>query len=219
VSGDDEQSEIDEDVETAGDVDEQYPTVPDDKLADSGWSLRDTQLEVRARVAGFVVRAHERRYEDNQLRERVRSAGGPDHLWRLFYATRLTFTPSLPPVVGPSMALPKVRDAAREEFAEQLREEGLIDIDEAGVDHIEVESGMEVELTRYEATLPVKTSGGERGVPMEGWIALWHDDAMLLAGGLHPTEPLADVLGIGGIEYDPEASRTELQSLLADVKQ
>jgi hypothetical protein len=196
------------------DVDARYPTVPREILDDGGWTLRDERLEVRARVLGVTVHAHERRYEDDGLRERVRTAGGPDHLWRLFYATRLTFTPSLPPAFGPAMALPKVRSAAQEEFADQLREEGLIDVEQGDDEPIETESGARAKVTRYDATLPVETDAGQREVPMEGWIGIWHDDAMLLAGGLHPTTSLAAVLDVPEIEYDPAESRTELQSLI-----
>ncbi|WP_135664391.1 hypothetical protein [Halorhabdus rudnickae] len=199
-------------------ADEEYPTVPLDRLKADGWSLRDCREEVRAEVAGFTVRAFERRYEDDSLRADVRDAGGPDHLWRLFYATRLSFTPPLPPGFGPAMALPKVRSAAREEFAEQLRDEGLVDIEESGDERLEVASGTRAKLTRYDATLPVETGDGEGVVPMEGWIASWHDEAMLLAGGLYPTVALADALDVPDLGYDPEASREELQSLIRGVE-
>ena len=193
-----------------------YPRVPLEALESGGWSLRDTRIEVRARVAGVVARAHELRFEDDRLREQIRSAGGPDHLWRLFYATRLTFSPSLPPGIGPAMALPKVRSAAREEFADQLRDEGLIDVKAREDDRIEVATGTRAKRTHFEAVLPVETEAGEIEVPMEGWIAIWHDGAMLLAGGLHPTR-LTDVLEETDLAFDPATSRDELQSLLQHV--
>ncbi|MFB6201293.1 MAG: hypothetical protein ABEI98_04710 [Halorhabdus sp.] len=195
----------------------QFPTVPNGSLEAGGWSLRDTRVEVRARVAGFVVRAHERRYEDDQLRERVSAAGGPDHLWRLFYATRLTFRPPLPPAFGPAMALPKVRSAAREEFAEQLRAEGLTEIEQDEDERIEVKSGTQARVTRYDATLPVETDDGHREVSMDGWIGIWHDGAMLLAGGLYPSAPLSNVLDVD-LDYDPTASCEELRSLIRHVE-
>ncbi|MFB6128855.1 MAG: hypothetical protein ABEJ47_03745 [Halorhabdus sp.] len=191
-----------------------FPSVPLEGLESGGWSLRDTRVEGRARVAGVVARAHELRFEDDRLREQIGSTGGPDHLWRLFYATRLTFSPSLPPGIGPAMALPKVRSAARAEFADQLREEGLVEVEAGEDDRIEVATGTRARRTRFEATLPVETAAGDVDVPMEGWIAVWHDEAMLLAGGLHPTG-LTDVLE--GVEFDPAASRTELQTLIEHV--
>lgn len=200
------------------DTDERsYPRVPLEALESGGWSLRDTRIEVRARVAGVVARAHELRFEDDRLREQIRSAGGPDHLWRLFYATRLTFSPSLPPGIGPAMALPKVRSAAREEFAEQLRDEGLVDVEEGDDDRIEVATGTRAKRTHFEAALPVETVAGEIEVPMEGWIAIWHDEAILLAGGLHPTR-LTDVLAGTAVEFDPATSRDELETLLRHVE-
>ncbi|WEL17514.1 Uncharacterized protein SVXHr_1345 [Halorhabdus sp. SVX81] len=213
---DDDGSESDSDDGSDHSEDANYPTVPTDVLESGGWSLRDTRVEVRARVAGVVARAHERRYEDDRLRERIRSAGGPDHLWRLFYATRLTFSPSLPPGIGPAMALPKVRSAAREEFAEQLRDKGLVDVEAGEDDRIEVASGTRAKRTRFEAALPVETAAGEIEVPMEGWIAIWHDGAMLLAGGLHPTD-LDDVLAGTEISFDPATSRDELRTLIRQV--
>lgn len=194
----------------------QYPSVPAEALGAGGWSLRDTRVEVRARVVGVVARAHELRFEDDRLRDRVRSAGGPDHLWRLFYATRLTFSPSLPPGIGPAMALPKVRSAAREEFAEQLRDEGLTDVEAGEDDRIEVATGTRAKRTRFEARLPVETAAGEIEVPMAGWIAIWHDDAMLLAGGLQPTD-LSDVLAGTAIDFDSSTSRQEIQTLIREV--
>ncbi|WP_136689547.1 hypothetical protein [Halorhabdus amylolytica] len=205
-------------AEDSDDSDEQYPAVPRDDLAAGGWTLRDRRQEVRAEVAGFTVRAFERRYEDDALRADIREAGGPDHLWRLFYATQLSFTPPLPPVFGPAMALPKVRAAAREEFAEQLREEGLVDVEEGEDERFEVASGTRAKLTRYDAVLPVETGGDEREVPMEGWIASWHDGAMLLAGGLYPAVGLADMLDVPNIVYEPDASREELRSLIRGVE-
>ncbi|CCQ32567.1 hypothetical protein HLRTI_000153 [Halorhabdus tiamatea SARL4B] len=193
-----------------------YPRVPLESLESGGWSLRDTRIEVRARLAGVVARAHELRFEDDQLREQIRSAGGPDHLWRLFYATRLTFSPSLPPGIGPAMALPKVRSAAREEFADQLRDEGLVDVEAGDDDRIEVATGTRAKRTHFEAALPVETPAGEIEIPMEGWIAIWHDEAILLAGGLHPTR-LTDVLEEIDVEFDPATSREELRTLLQHV--
>ncbi|WP_181685655.1 hypothetical protein [Halorhabdus salina] len=200
------------------DIDARYPTVPLDRLEDSGWALRDERLEVRARIMGVTVHAHERRYEDDALREQVRTAGGPDHLWRLFYAARLTFTPSLPPAFGPAMALPKVRSAARAEFGDQLREEGLIDVEQGEAVDIETESGTQAKLTRYDATLPVETDNGKREVPMEGWIGIWHDDAILVAGGLHPAVSLADVLDLPTLDDAPDDNRQELRSLIRSVE-
>mgnify|MGYP000029453257 CR=1 FL=1 len=204
--------------EGTDDSDELYPTVPRDDLAAGGWSLRDRREEVRAEVAGFTVRAFERRYEDDTLRADVREAGGPDHLWRLFYATRLSFTPPLPPGFGPAMALPKVRAAAREEFAEQLREEGLVDVETGEDERFEVASGTRAKLTRYDAVLPVATDDGECRVPMEGWLASWHDRAMLLAGGLYPAVELADILNVPDPGDDPGTSREELRSLMRRVE-
>jgi len=209
------------DLPASGDLpweseDGQYPIPPIEELREGGWSLRDTRVEVRARVMGVVARAHELRFEDDRLREHIRSAGGPDHLWRLFYATRLTFSPPLPPGIGPAMALPKVRTAAREEFAEQLRDEGLVDVEAGDDDRIDVASGTRAKRTRFEATLPVETDAGEIAIPMEGWIAVWHDEAMLLAGGLHPTD-LSDVLAGTATDFDPAASRDELQTLIRQV--
>lgn len=193
-----------------------YPRVPLEALESGGWTLRDTRIEIRARVAGVVARAHELRFEDDRLREQIRSAGGPDHLWRLFYATRLTFSPSLPPGIGPAMALPKVRSAAREEFADQLRDEGLIDVEAGEDDRIEVATGTRAKRTHFEAALPVETAAGEIEVPMEGWIAIWHDEAILLAGGLHPKR-LSDELTGSAVEFDPTTSRDELQRLIRQV--
>ncbi|WP_158854749.1 hypothetical protein [Halorhabdus sp. CUG00001] len=203
--------------EETSDVDAQYPTVPLERLENSGWALRDERLEVRARVMGVTVHAHERRFEDDGLRERVRAGGGPDHLWRLFYATRLTFSPSLPPAFGPAMALPKVRSAACEEFADQLRDEGLTDVEQGDDERIETDSGAQAKVTRYDATLPVETDNDQCEVPMEGWIGIWNDDAMLLAGGLYPTESLAEALSIPDVDYDPEGSHEKLRALIRQV--
>lgn len=194
-----------------------YPTIPAERLTSTGWSLRDTRTEIRARVAGFVVTAHERRYEDDRLRDAVSEAGGPDHLWRLFYATRLSFSPPLPPVVGPTLALPTVKRAARETFAEVLRAEGLTDVQQREDEPFENDFGQRATRTRYTATLPVETALDRCDVPMEAWIAIWQHGSVLLAGGLYPNEPLEDVLDLPGCEFDPTASREELQSLIAHV--
>ena len=80
--------------------DRDHPTLPPDRLGDSGWTLAETVHETVFRGLGVSVTGHTAVYEDLDLRDRIVAAGGEDRTWRFLFAARLEIGP--PP--GAAMA-------------------------------------------------------------------------------------------------------------------
>ncbi|WP_435195802.1 hypothetical protein [Natronomonas sp. EA1] len=180
------------------------PTPPADLLAD--WTLTEETTETVFSLPTATVEGHTRLYEDEGLRAQVVEAGGADRRWRFFFTTALEFQPPLAPAVVP-MVKPSVVTEAKRTFASDLRERGFENVETGRTETVRVRSGARARLTAYRATL----SSGETDLSIRGYLAVWHDDGFLLAGGAYPQG------GVSGAEIDPGEYRTELLDLIRAV--
>ncbi|PSQ01511.1 hypothetical protein BRC94_03575 [Halobacteriales archaeon QS_5_70_17] len=198
------------------------PSVPEERLAEGGWSLVEETTETLVRLPAVRVRGRTRLYEDGALRERLREAAGVDRRWRFFFATRVEFVPGLAPGVGPATLLPTVTAAARRAFADDLRERGFEGVRRGRTERLGIRSGARARLQQYLATLPADGTFPD-DVEVEGWFGAWTADGEFrLAGGAHPRrfEAVREALGVEGAPGDPDATgwRRELFELVRRVE-
>lgn len=129
--------------------------------------------------------------------------------WRFFFATRLSFRPSLPPGIGAFSLLPTVLGAARREFAADLRERGFEAVERGRNRRIHVEADERARLIPYEARFDVGTF--EAGIT--AWLAVWdRGGEFRIAGGAYPTS------GLGSVSLEPDRYREELFALICGVR-
>lgn len=206
-----------------------FPAVTDDRI-DSGWELVDERVETLFELPGMRVQGAIRQYEDRETGTALTEAtdGDVDQPVRFFAATRLGFDPGLPPGTLPSMILPSIRREARRTFEQRLRERGLEDVSRGRRERTRVD-GARLHLTSYDAVYPPSGEGGEdgdrsgdRGLPVTGWVGVWHDDAFHVATGGYPSRRLTDVFGLDAtgtpLDASPATYRDELFDLFQSVR-
>ncbi len=176
-------------------ADPQYPTV---EVPDA-WELTAERVETLFELPFMSVRGATRRYEDRVGRDAVAAATDPqyDETLRFFAATRLAFDPGLPPGTLPASILPSVRQQARQRFKQRLRDRGVSRVSHGRSERLRVD-GSRVRARSYTGT--VDTPEGYE-LPVEGWLAAWHDDDFFVVTGGYQDGRLADLFDV----EDPEA--------------
>lgn len=168
-------------------ADPQYPTVetPD------GWELTEEAVETLFELPTMSVRGATRRYEDRATGADLAAATDPhyEETLRFFAATRLAFEPGLPLGTLPASVLPSVRQQARQSFKRRLRDRGVSRVSRGRSERLRVD-GSRVRARSYTGT--VDTPAGYE-LPVEGWIAAWHDDDFFVVTGGYPDGRLADI--------------------------
>ncbi|ACV49291.1 MULTISPECIES: hypothetical protein [Halomicrobium] len=172
--------------------DERYPSVPERRLEDGGWTRTDATVETVFQLPGTRVEGATLLYGDERTRRAAAEHGGLDQRWRFFFATKLTFTPSLSPGIGPAMILPTVRSEANRTFKSELRDRGFESIGRGRTERVRVASGERAKLTQFRAELPM--SGLDATLPIAGWVGVWHGDGFRIGAGAYPARPVAEIL-------------------------
>ncbi|PSP73123.1 hypothetical protein BRC70_03385 [Halobacteriales archaeon QH_6_68_27] len=194
-----------EDGDAPADPDVPPPPVPSDRLDD--WERTDATVDRLYGVDGADVRGHTLVYEDRRLRAGVRDAtgGALDQSWRFFFATRLGFRPPLAPGVEPTL-VPMVRP-----------------------ERVRTEKGKRVHFRQVTGEIPLP--GPDQGpdsaaispaadaVPVEGWVGVWYDEAVLVAGGAYPRTALVRAFDADDerLSLSPSAAREELLALVRAI--
>jgi len=190
------------------------PTVPVDRL-EGGWERAEDTTETLFGVEGADVRGHTVVYEDTALRTAVREAtdGAVDQSWRFFFATRLAFRPPLAPAIGPAMVLPSVKTEAVRQFAEDLTDRGVVEVERGRRERIRTEDRSRVALRQVTGEVLLPDSDP---VPVEGWVGAWADGDIRLAGGAYPRSSFAGRFPSADSDLDGSADdyREELLALL-----
>jgi hypothetical protein len=195
----------------------EFPEVPVDE--DDGWELVEESVDTVFSMPAMTVLGATRQYDDRRTREAVRAAtdGEIDHQWRFLSATRLGFSPRLPPGTMPSALLPTIRRQARNSFTDRLSERDVSEIGRRGRQRMRVASGSRAYLTRYGGTTVV--AGSE--IPVTGWVGTWYDrpDFFIVTGG-YPAVHLGDALSLDSnpdLLESPTAARDELLDVFREV--
>ena len=218
-----------------------YPSVPDDRLSESGWKLQSKTAETVFELPTVSVTGYTLVYEDSRLREAIEAAGiggsvptasersqrigteAEGGVSRFFFATALSFRPSLPPKIGPTALRPTVEHQARRRFTDDLEARGFEEIEHGGSQRVRTDTGARARLRRLTATLPLGSDSTPERLDIEGLLAVWvTDGSFLIAGGAYPTGGLGVVLDShSGLEHggtDPGQFRSELLSLIRGVR-
>ena len=199
------------------------PSVPDERLAESGWERTEDSTETVFQLPTVRVEGHTLVYEDADRREAIEAAsnGDLDGPWRFFFATRLTFRPPLAPGVGPAMIRPTVVTEARRAFVDRLEDRGFRAIDRSRTERMRTEGGDRARLTKYTARHEMTSNDHDGQIAIEAWLAVWiHEGSFRIAGGAYPTQGFDSLLAALGVEYtfDPAADREELLGLLRAIE-
>lgn len=201
---------------------QQMPHVPASLL--EGWTQTDAVTETVFRLPAAKVVGHTLVYEDSDIRTAVRTAtdGNLDRMWRFFFATRLSFTPPLPPAVGPMAVFSAVCKQAESTFTDILSERGFRDVSSGTRQRIRVDTGDRARLRAFSATLDAPLpDGGTQELPIDGWLAVWTtDEEFRLAGGAYPVRPLDEFLDLdlASVATDPGTFRSESIALIRAVE-
>ena len=188
-----------------------YPSVPHERLESSGWNLHSKTTETVFRIPTATVTGNALVYGDAELQAAMAAAGvegllassgngdghlvdTDDSLWRFFFATALSFQPSLPPVVGAVSIRPMVAREARQSFIDDLEARGFERVEDGASQRLRTESGDRARLRKITATFPIDVTGDLDRIGVEGWIAVWDvNGSFRIAGGAHPVDGV-DVL-------------------------
>lgn len=206
----------------ADDAARDFPEVPTDRL--DGWTQTDRSSEIVFELATASIEGHTVVYEDSTLREAVRDAtdGDYDRMWRFFFSTRLTFSPSLPPGIGPMAVFSTVASEASSQFVDDLQARGFRDIQQGRRERIRVASGDHARLRSYNGILDVETPDGDAiDLDVAGFLAVWTTNGEFrLGGGAYPTTSIERVLDIDldTVETDPNQFREDLLGLIRHVR-
>jgi hypothetical protein len=114
--------------------------------------------------------------------------------------------------------LPSVRQQARQRFKQRLRDRGVSRVSRDRSERLRVD-GSRVRARSYTGT--VDTSGGY-AIPVEGWLAAWHNEDFFVVTGGYPAERLADVFGLEGagelLSTPPRVYRDDFFDFLRSVR-
>lgn len=221
------------------DADDGYPTVPRERLEARGWELHSRTEETVFRIPAATVIGHALVYGDAELQASMSAAGVEDllassggdgrlietneRLWRFFFATALSFQPSLPPIVGAASIRPMVARTARQSFIDDLEARGFERVESGTSQRLRTESGDRARLRKITATFQFDADGPPDRIDIEGWIAAWDvNGSFRIAGGAHPVNGV-DVLvaSLPDAERpatDPERFREGLLELIRAVR-
>ncbi|MFO7927814.1 hypothetical protein [Natronomonas sp.] len=213
-----------------------YPSVPHDRLVESGWELRSKSRKTVFRMPGMDVTGHTLLYDDSDLRSAIEAAGvegllgddagGDDRIvegdgdgsWRFFFATALSFRPPLAPMVGPASIRPTVARRARRTFVAELEARGFGGVESERSERIRTESGDRARLRMFTAHLPVTSADGPNRIDAEGWLAVWvTDESFRIAGGAYPTHGLEALFEPLSTGRTPAIDRVRYRDELLEV--
>jgi hypothetical protein len=217
-----------------------YPSVPRQRLEIRGWELHSRTEETVFRIPAAAVIGHALVYRGATLQAAMAAAGVgdllagsgdgdgylidvDDGLWRFFFATALSFQPSLPPVVGAASIRPIVAREARRSFIRDLEARGFERVESGAGQRLRTESGERARLRKITATRPLDAASTPERIDIEGWIAAWDaNGSFRIAGGAHPVDGIdALVASLPDAERpstDPSQFRDELLELIGAVR-
>lgn len=222
------------------------PNVPEQQLDEGGWKQTNrTEKTVYEETFGPVTvtgKSTTLTFEDKRLRQSVKekTLGQIDGTLAIYSASHINFSPdlnNLPGGVGREEVLNEVEKAAKEQFKQRMRDNGLKNVTKTGTKQFTTDSGKNAGLTTYKAEFPVgkltyETSGesftidvGTIGVA--GDLAVWNQgDYVVVAGGAYPFEnfakttqkELSDAITVTidiDLKLTPKQYRKEVRNLIA----
>lgn len=225
------------------------PDVPQDRLDEGGWTQTDrseqTVYEESYGPATVTAKSTTLTFEDEALAAEVAEKTLDQIQGRLaiYAASHINFSPdlnNLPGGVGREEVVSEVEAAAKEQFEQRMRDNGLENVERTGEEPFETDSGKSPGLTTYSAEFPVGTveydAGGEAlaievgSIGVAGDLAVWNEgDYVVVAGGAYPAEnfakttekELSEAITVT-VDVDlgltPEDYRAEVRGLMAATR-
>lgn len=224
------------------------PDVPSDELDSEGWNQtsEESGTVLEEQYLGVTVEAvqHTLQFEDAALRQTVadRTLGEVDTALSVFFASRIDFSPNLDNLPGAQeQIVSRVEENARQQFEQQMKEQGLTDIEQTDTGTIEIDTGETADTQVLSAVFPFEGISFDVGqdqsveippadIGIDATMATWHHgDYVLVAGGAHPGEnyqqSIDDQLSKGisvSVDVDlglqPSQYADEIRSLIAGVQ-
>lgn len=226
------------------------PQVPEKRLEEGGWvQTGETSGTVLDRSYGPVTLqavSHTLQFVDDALQTQVsdRTLGQMEAALSVFFATRVDFSPNLdnlPADAGQAEIVDQVKASSREQFEQQMRDQGLTDIDKIGEGTLDIDTGETAETVEMTAVFPFEgiefpvTDDETVTIPaadieVSALLAVWHHgDFVLVSGGAYPaqnyTTDVEDSLSEGitvSVDVDlglqPAAYSEEIRGLVAGVQ-
>jgi hypothetical protein len=225
------------------------PQVPDEQLNDGGWEQTDrteeTVLDESYGPVNVTAKSTTLTFSDEALAQEVanKTLGRIDGTLAIFAASHINFDPNLnnlPGGVGRKEVISETETQARAQFEQQMRDQGLENVERVGEEEFTTDSGKSPGLATYRGEFPVGTiefdANGETfaldvgTIEVAGDLAVWNEgDFVVVAGGAYPAESYAetvdnDLSNAINVTVDvdlgltPDQYREEVRSLMAATR-
>lgn len=183
----------------------------DGRFEAHGFSFADSQERVVARVAGLEVHEQTAIYEDKTLRGAVMAHLGRagDQTWRFAFHSHVSFSPPLPPGIGPVAVWPIVVRKACQAFVDDLRSRGVRILRREPGHRTRADDGHQIHLEHVTGELVLRGEANRR-VAIEGLVGLGRREGEYhVVGGAFPTGGLP-----AGVHISPEVYRRDVRELI-----
>ena len=183
----------------------------DDRFEAHGFSFADSQERVVARFAGLEVCEQTAIYEDETLRGAVMAHLGHagDQTWRFAFHSHISFSPPLPPGIGPAAVWPIVVRKTFQAFVDDLRSRGVRIVRREPGHRTRANDGHQIYVEHVTGELVLKGQTNRR-ISIEGWVGLGRREGEYhVVGGAFPTVGLP-----AGVRIAPEIYRQDLRELI-----
>lgn len=186
------------------------PRFPDAVLDAYDWRHVRDHTELALSLPFFTITAYNTIYEHAPSSDAFAAVGDPgvEISGRSAFTSALEFSTPLGELgVKPASVFGIACDYAKTEFADSVREDGLVNVtrfadreiartaDGSAPDDPARAFGYDVEYPLRDAVIAEDVTGGQFTVAGELWAGIWPTDAAYaMAGGMFPTESVADAI-------------------------
>jgi hypothetical protein len=188
------------------------PETPDELLDEGGWEQADQSEEtILDRSYGPVdvtAKSTTVTYTDTALSASLRekTLDRIDATLAIFAASHINFSPdlnNLPAAVGRKEVLNRTETQAKAQFEQQMRDQGLENVEQQGEAEFTTDSGKSPGVTQFTAEYPVGSIQYDTGeetftldvgsLDVAGDLAVWNEgDYVVVAGGAYPNQNFAE---------------------------
>lgn len=182
------------------------PRFPDALLDAYDWRHVRDHTETALSLPFFTITAYNTIYEHAPSSDAFAAAGDPavEISGRSAFTSALEFSTPLGEFgVKPASVFGIACDYAKKEFADSVREDGLVnvtrfadrEIERTASTHPARAFGYDVEYPLRDSVIAEDVTSGQFTVEGELWAGIWPTDtAYAMAGGMFPTESVADAI-------------------------
>lgn len=180
------------------------PRFPDAVLAANDWTHVRDDTEIALELPFFSITAYNAIYEHAPTADAFHAVADPgvEISGRSAFTSALAFSTPLGSFgVSPASVFGIACDHAKTEFADSVREDGLVNVKRFADRDLDREDGparafgYDVEYPLRDAVIEEDVTSGQFTVRGELWAGIWPtESAYAMAGGMFPTEDVADAI-------------------------